>query len=152
MTVLEGGTVFFGRESMKKRASDGLKPVFEMLNSRFSVVKIFRTAARQPSWREQDRQGQTRQDWQSRQDRPSWREQDRQGRTDRAGRAGRQDGLAARQPSWREQDRQENPEPPEHPEGKLQPTVRRVWDRRASLRSMSRRKPTARRMSAMPSR
>ena len=68
---------------MKKRASDGLKPVFEMLNSRFSVVKIFRTAARQPSWREQDRQGQTRQDWQSRQDRPSWREQDRSGRADR---------------------------------------------------------------------
>ena len=87
-----------------------------MLNSRFSVVKIFRTEAHQPSWREQDRQGQDRQDWQSRQDRPSWREQDRQGRTDRAGRAGRQDGLAARQPSWREQDRQENPEPPEHPE------------------------------------
>ena len=82
-TVLAGGTVFHGQKSMKKRASDGLKPVFEMLNSRFSVVKIFRTEARQPSWREQDRQGQTRQDWQSRQDRPSGREQDRQGRQDR---------------------------------------------------------------------
>ena len=152
MTVLACGTVFFGRESMKKRASDGLKPVFEMLNSRFSVVKIFRTEEHQPSWREQDRQG--------RQDRTGRRDgAGRAGanRTDRAGKTGlagqdRQDGLAARQPSWREQDRPENPENLEHPEGKLRPTVRRVWDRRASLHSMSRRKPTARRMSAMPSR
>lgn len=47
-TVLAGGTVFHGQKSMKKRASDGLKPVFEMLKSRFPVVKIFHREAR--SW------------------------------------------------------------------------------------------------------
>ena len=74
---------------MKKRASDGLKPVFEMLNSRFSVVKIFRTEARQPSWREQDRPG--RADRTGRRDGAGRAGANRtdKGRTDRTGRAGK---------------------------------------------------------------
>ena len=39
------GTLFHGQKSTKKRASDGLKPVFEMLKSRFPVVKIFHREA-----------------------------------------------------------------------------------------------------------
>ena len=63
MTILERKTDCFGvqkrlfwqaercftdRKDTKKRASDGLKPVFEMLKSRFPVVKIFHREAR--SW------------------------------------------------------------------------------------------------------